>query len=118
MSEMYSLVSVNHVFGISLGDYQFGNARILMTSSDISALEEKMHQLFEECLNDESICELNGCVREYCKTGYEDPSELGAWLEEPDEAEMLDYVYKSSWAELTHCEVFITPHDNEQVDSD
>ena len=44
---------------------------------------------------------------------YEDPSELGAWLEEPDEDEMLDYVYKSSWAELTHCEVFITPHDNE-----
>lgn len=111
MSEMYSLVSVNHIFGISLGDYCFDDARILMTTSDISALEEKMHQLFEECLNDESIFELNGCVRENCVTGYEDPNELGEWLEEPEEDEMLDYVYKSGWADLTHCEVFITPHD-------
>lgn len=113
MRETYSLVSVNHIYGASLGGYYFDDARVLMTSSNISELEDKMHQLFLQCLNDEDICELNGCVKENCETGYEDASELGDWLDEPNELEVLDYVYRSGFVELTHCEVFIAPHNNE-----
>ena len=48
--------------------------------------------------------------------GEENPYALtinGDWLDEPNEFEMLDYVYKSGFVELTHCEVFIVPHNND-----